>query len=81
VPGIRWHEDAEFGCAGGAGRRFVDAYTTCPICVPARASSAIGRYVHDIEYGRTKPKTAGSPDPAAPQIQNTRASRNETKRN
>jgi len=32
------------------GTRFADAYTTCPICVPARASFATGRYIHDIGY-------------------------------
>jgi choline-sulfatase len=32
------------------GTRFTDAYTTCPICVPARASFATGRYINDIEY-------------------------------
>ena len=32
------------------GTRFDRAYTNCPICVPARASFATGRYVHDIGY-------------------------------
>ena len=32
------------------GTRFASAYTTCPICVPARAAFAVGRYVHDIGY-------------------------------
>jgi len=32
------------------GTRFTSAYTTCPICVPARASFATGRYVHEIGY-------------------------------
>jgi choline-sulfatase len=32
------------------GTRFTSAYTTCPICVPARAAFAIGRYVHEIGY-------------------------------
>jgi choline-sulfatase len=32
------------------GNRFEAAYTPCPICVPARASLATGRYVHDIRY-------------------------------
>ncbi len=32
------------------GTRFSSAYTACPICVPARASFATGRYVHDIGY-------------------------------
>src|SRR6478752_6157973 len=30
------------------GTRFTAAYTPSPICVPARASLATGRYVHDI---------------------------------
>ncbi|MEO7242549.1 MAG: sulfatase-like hydrolase/transferase [Variovorax sp.] len=30
------------------GTRFENAYTNCPICVPARASLATGRYVHEI---------------------------------
>lgn len=32
------------------GTRFTNAYTNCPICVPARASFATGRYVHDTGY-------------------------------
>src|SRR3954471_4159246 len=32
------------------GTRFTAAYTNCPICVPARASLATGRYVHQIGY-------------------------------
>lgn len=30
------------------GTRFVNAYTPSPICVPARASFATGRYVHQL---------------------------------
>ena len=30
------------------GTRFANAYTNCPICVPARASFATGRYVHEL---------------------------------
>jgi choline-sulfatase len=30
------------------GVRFSSAYTPCPICVPARASLATGRWVHDV---------------------------------
>jgi choline-sulfatase len=30
------------------GTRFTAAYTNCPICVPARAAFATGRYVHEI---------------------------------
>lgn len=32
------------------GARFQNAYTPCPICVPARASLATGGYVHQIGY-------------------------------
>jgi len=32
------------------GTRFSDAYTNCPICVPARAAFATGQYVHAIRY-------------------------------
>ncbi|MAH83862.1 MAG: sulfatase [Rhodospirillaceae bacterium TMED8] len=32
----------------GDGVRFDKAYTNCPVCVPARASFATGRYVHQI---------------------------------
>jgi choline-sulfatase len=32
------------------GVRFTDAYTNSPICVPARASLATGRYVHELGF-------------------------------
>jgi choline-sulfatase len=32
------------------GTRFTNAYTNCPICVPARAAFATGQYVHQIRY-------------------------------
>ncbi|MGE5268217.1 MAG: sulfatase-like hydrolase/transferase [Thiohalocapsa sp.] len=32
------------------GARFTDAYTNSPICVPARAALATGRYVHQIRF-------------------------------
>ncbi len=57
------HQARMMGCAGhplaktpnldalaARGTRFADAVTTCPICVPARASFATGRYVHDTGY-------------------------------
>jgi len=57
------HNPKMLGCAGHPlvktpnfdalamrGTRFDRAYTNCPICVPARASFATGRYVHDIGY-------------------------------
>jgi choline-sulfatase len=57
------HNPKVLGCAGHpmietpnldalarAGTRFTSAYTTCPICVPARAAFAVGQYVHQIGY-------------------------------
>jgi choline-sulfatase len=32
------------------GTLFTDAYTTCPICVPARAAFALGKYVHQVGF-------------------------------
>ena len=32
------------------GTMFSSSYTTCPVCVPARAAFAIGKYVHQIGY-------------------------------
>lgn len=32
------------------GTMFGSAYTTCPVCVPARAAFAVGKYVHQIGY-------------------------------
>ena len=31
-----------------SGTRFENAYTNCPICTPARAGFATGRYIHEI---------------------------------
>jgi choline-sulfatase len=57
------HNPRVLGCAGhplvktpnldrlaARGTRFTSAYTNCPICVPARASFATGRYVHRIRF-------------------------------
>ena len=57
------HQQKSSGCYGhpfvktptidalaASGTRFTNAYTNSPICVPARASFATGRYVHDIGY-------------------------------
>lgn len=57
------HQRAAAGCYGhplvetpnldalaAQGARFTQAYTNCPICVPARASFMTGRYVHRIGY-------------------------------
>src|SRR5437868_3372781 len=34
----------------GRGTRFLNATTPSPVCVPARASLATGRHVHDIRF-------------------------------
>lgn len=57
------HNKAITGCYGNGvvatpnidalaarGTLFEAAYTNCPVCVPARASFACGRYVHDIGH-------------------------------
>lgn len=57
------HNPRVMGCAGHSivetpnidalaarGTRFASAYTNCPICVPARASLATGRYVHQTRF-------------------------------
>ena len=63
------------GCAGSpvvhspnldrlaeSGTRFSAAYTPCPICVPARASLATGRYVHELRtWDNSMPYTGSVP--------------------
>ena len=57
------HSRSMMGCAGhpvvrtpnldalaARGTRFTSAYTTSPVCVPARAAFAAGKYVHQIGY-------------------------------
>ena len=44
-----------------SGTRFTSAYTNCPICVPARASLATGRYVHDVRCWDNAIAYAGNP--------------------
>ena len=57
------HDPRWMGCSGSRllvtpnldrlaarGTRFTAAYTTCPICVPARAAFAVGKYIHQIGY-------------------------------
>lgn len=43
------------------GTRFSNAYTNCPICVPARASFATGQYVHKIRCWDNAIAYAGEP--------------------
>jgi choline-sulfatase len=44
------------------GTRFEAAYTNCPFCVPARASFATGRYVHQIGFWDNADPYDGSTD-------------------
>jgi choline-sulfatase len=57
------HDPRWMGCSGSElvltphldrlaarGTRFANAYTACPICVPARAVLATGRYIHQIGF-------------------------------
>ncbi len=44
------------------GVRFDNAYTNCPICVPARASLATGRYVHDNKSWDNAHPYTGKPE-------------------
>ena len=57
------HNPKVMGCAGhpiistphldalaARGTRFTSAYTTSPICVPARAAFALGKYIHQIGF-------------------------------
>ncbi|NNE79544.1 MAG: sulfatase-like hydrolase/transferase [Silicimonas sp.] len=69
------HQARAMGCAGhpfvqtphldalaGRGTRFADAYTPSPICVPARASFATGRYAHQTRlWDNAMPYTGGIP--------------------
>ena len=44
--GNRIAQTPHLDALAGRGTRFVNAYTNSPICVPARAGFATGRYVH-----------------------------------
>jgi len=57
------HNPKIMGCAGhlivrtphidglaASGTLYTSAYPTCPVCVPARAAFAVGKYVHQIGY-------------------------------
>lgn len=46
----------------GRGRRFTRAWTPSPMCVPARASMATGRWVHDLgTWDSAQPYTGSAP--------------------
>lgn len=68
------HQARAMGCAGhpfvrtpnldalaARGMRFSDAYTPCPICVPARAAFATGKYVHQIRLWDNAMPYVGTP--------------------
>ncbi len=44
------------------GTLFTDAYTPSPICVPARAAMATGRYVHETRHWDNAMPYAGTPE-------------------
>ena len=51
------------------GTRFTDAYTPSPICVPARAAFATGRYPHQTGYWCNASPYAGTPPSWAHRLQ------------
>lgn len=68
------HQSRALSCAGhplvktpnldrlaARGVRFTNAYTPSPICVPARAAFAAGRYVHDIRLWDNAMPYTGDP--------------------
>lgn len=68
------HQATALSCAGhpvaktphlddlaARGTRFTNAYTPSPICVPARAAFATGRYVHDIRLWDNAMPYVGKP--------------------
>ena len=50
VAGHPYIQTPNLDALAARGTRFTSAYTTCPICVPARAAFAVGRYVHEIGF-------------------------------
>lgn len=48
--GHRWVRTPNLDALAARGTRFTNAFTPSPICVPARASLATGRWVHEIGY-------------------------------
>lgn len=69
------HQRRSLGCAGhelvstpnldalaAGGTRFTNCWTPSPICVPARASFATGRWVHDVGAWDSVQAYAGEPE-------------------
>lgn len=55
-------ETPNIDALAASGIRFDNAYTNCPICVPARASMATGRYVHQLRlWDNASPYVGGVP--------------------
>ena len=48
--GERLAETPNIDRLAAQGTLFTDAYTTCPVCVPARAGFATGRYIHQVGF-------------------------------
>jgi len=48
--GHRWVQTPHLDQLAASGTRFTNAFTPSPICVPARASLATGRWVHEDGY-------------------------------
>lgn len=76
------HQARALGCAGHAfvqtphldnlaasGMRFTNAYTPSPICVPARAAFASGRYVHQTGHWDNAMPYTGTPKGWGHQLQ------------
>ena len=76
------HQATALGCAGhsfiqtphldklaGRGMRFENAYTPSPICVPARAAFATGKYVHQTSHWDNATPYIGNPTGWGHQLQ------------
>jgi choline-sulfatase len=53
IMGARGHaivQTPNLDALAARGTSFTSAYTTCPVCVPARAAFATGKYVHQIGF-------------------------------
>ena len=58
--GNRWASTPNLDTLAANGVTFDNAYTNCPVCVPARASLATGRYPHEIHsWDNASPYTGG----------------------